>query len=234
MSWGFVSSLLFGLGVSLGVGLAAMILCLGLGLVGARAKLSTKPFLRGLAGTYTTVIRGVPELVLIITLYYGLPTLVQNLVRATLNAPEFRLDFNPYATGVVVLGLIYGAFMTEVIKGAFLAVPNGQSEASRALGLSSRQTYWKIILPQVWRFALPGIGNIWMVLIKATALVSVIQLQELMFWARRAGNATREPFTYLLIAALLYLLVTFVSERFFAYAETRANKGLARPQAGGL
>ena len=227
---GYGDEMLAGFGLTVSVAAGAMALAVLFGLLGAGGKLSANPLLRGLAALYTTLVRGIPELVLIIVLYYGVPTLVQGAIHGV--APDYRLDFNPYVTGVSVLGMIYGAFATEVFRGAFLAVPRGELEAGRAFGMSPRQVFWRIHLPQIWRFALPGLGNVWMVLVKATALVSVIQLQELMFWSKRAGEATREPFTFLIVAAAAYLLLTFISERGLAVLEARASVAV-RPLSRG-
>ena len=226
---GYGDEILGGLMLTISVAVGAIILAVVFGLLGAGAKLSRSRTLRIIAAIYTTVIRGIPELVLIIVLYYGLPTVIQLAVREFI--PGYRLDFNPYVTGITVLGLIYGAFMTEVLRAAFIAVPKGQMEAGRAVGLPAWRIFLRIHMPQMWRYALPGIGNIWMVLIKATALVSVIQLQELTFWTKRVGEITREPFLYLFVATALYLLITFLSERVLALAEKRASRGIR--MAGG-
>ena len=221
---GFGDELASGFLLTLGVGVGALIVALGFGLCGAVLKLSPRAALRTIGFVYTTVVRGIPELVLIIVLYYGVPTVVQDLVRLFIDG--FRLDFNPVVTAILVIGIIYGAFMTEVMRGAFLAVPRGQLEAARAFGMSRMRTFWRIHMPQMWRFALPGIGNVWMVLIKATALVSVVGLHDILFWADRAGQSLREPFKFLLAAAVAFLIITFISEQVFAYAERRAARGV--------
>lgn len=227
---GYGDEILGGFGITVLVAVGAMVLAVLFGLLGAGGKLAANPVVRFVAAAYTTIVRGIPELVLIIVLYYGLPTLAQALVEGF--APDYRLDFNPLVTGITVLGLIYGAFATEVFRGAFLAVPRGQMEAGTAFGMSPLRVFWRIHLPQIWRYALPGLGNVWMVLVKATALVSVIQLHELMFWSKRAGEATREPFFFLLMAGCAYLLLTFVSERVIAWLEGRANVGVRPVERG--
>ena len=230
MAWydlgGFADELAGGFLLTIGVGIGALAVALGFGLAGAALKLSSRASARALGFVYTTVVRGIPELVLIILLYYGVPTIVQNVVRLAID--DFRLDFNPVVTAILVIGMIYGAFMTEVLRGAFLAVPRGQLEAARAFGMSRMRTFWRIHIPQMWRFALPGIGNVWMVLIKATALVSVVGLHDILFWADRAGQSLREPFKFFLAAAAAFLIITYVSERFFAFAEARASRGVRR------
>jgi len=221
---GFGDELAGGLALTLGVGLGALGVALVFGLLGAALKLSRSAALNAAGFVYTTFVRGIPELVLITVLYYGVPTAVQNLVR--LAVPGYRLDFNPVVTAVLVIGMIYGAFMTEVFRGAFLAVPAGQLEAARAFGMSRLQAFRRVHMPQMWRFALPGIGNVWMTLVKATALVSVVGLKDILFWADRAGQSLHEPFEFFFVAAAAFLLITFVSERVLAAAEARSRRGV--------
>ena len=215
-----------GLELTILVGLGAMAVALVLGLIGAWGKLSRARAGRWAAGTYTTVIRGVPELLLILLVYYGVPTLIQDIAEGV--GYEIIVDLNPFVAGVVTIGFIYGAFATEVFRGAFLAVPRGQIEAARAIGMSRALTFRRIVLPQMWRFALPGLGNVWMVLIKATALISVIQLPELMRNAQIAMGATKLPFTFFFVASLFYLGITIVSMVVQRRAEAWANRGVRR------
>lgn len=198
-----------GLQLTLLVGLCALTVAVLMGLLGAWGKLSRNWVARMAADTYTTVIRGVPELLLILIVYYGTPTLIQDLLEGF--GHDVVIDVNPFIAGVATLGFIYGAFATEVFRGAILAVPKGQIEAAYAAGMSRVQMVRRILLPQVWRFALPGLGNVWMVLIKATALISVIQLPELMRNADIAARAVRLPFTFYFAASLIYLGITVVS-----------------------
>jgi His/Glu/Gln/Arg/opine family amino acid ABC transporter permease subunit len=203
------------------VGVLSMAAAILLGLIGAWGKLSDSRVARTLAGIYTTMIRGVPELVMILLVYYGVPTLIQD-------AFDIEIDFNPLIAGVATIGFIYGAFSTEVFRGSYLSVPRGQIEAAKAAGMSRILLFRRILLPQMWRFALPGLGNVWMVLIKATALVSVIQLPELMRNADIASRATRLPFTCYFAASLIYLLITVVSMTIQQRAETWANRGIRK------
>jgi His/Glu/Gln/Arg/opine family amino acid ABC transporter permease subunit len=175
------------------VGLFSMVIAIVLGLIGAWGKLVKAKIPRAAADSYTTVFRGIPELVLILLVYYGVPTVIQDLAKAV--GREIIIDVNPFVAGVITIGFIYGAFSTEVFRGAYLAVPNGQIEAARSVGMSPARAFRRVILPQMWRYALPGLGNVWMVLIKATALISVIQLPELMRNADIAARATHLPFT---------------------------------------
>ncbi len=208
------------------VGFASMAIAILLGLIGAWGKLARSRAAQMIAGTYTTVIRGIPELVLILLVYYGVPTLIQDITAAA--GREIIVDLNPFTAGVATIGFIYGAFATEVFRGAYLAVPKGQIEAARAMGMSPALTFRRVTLPQMWRFALPGLGNVWMVLIKATALISVIQLPELMRNADIASRATRMPFTFYFAASLLYLVITIASMVLQQKAETWASRGVRR------
>ena len=215
-----------GLELTILVGLCAMAVALAMGLLGAWGKLSRARPGRWTAGTYTTVVRGVPELLLILLVYYGVPTLIQDLAAGA--GYDLVLDLDPLVAGVITIGFIYGAFATEVFRGAFLALPRGQIEAARAIGMGPALTFRRIVLPQMWRFALPGLGNVWMVLIKATALISVIQLDELMRSADIAARATRLPFTFFFAASLFYLGITIVSMVVQRRAEAWANRGVRR------
>ena len=208
------------------VSIAAMAVALALGLIGAGAKLSKSPAARGAANTYTTVIRGVPELLLILLVYYGVPTLVQDTAEAY--GIDILIDVNPFVAGFLTIGFIYGAFATEVYRGAFQAVPKGQIEAAHAIGMTRFLAFRRVILPQMWRFALPGLGNVWMVLIKATALISVIQLPELTRNADIAARAVHRPFTFYFAASLIYLAITAVSMLAQQRAEAWANRGVRR------
>lgn len=215
-----------GLQLTLLVGLCALVLAILLGLLGSWGKLSRSAMARGVAGTYTTVVRGVPELLLILLVFYGTPTLIQNT--AARWGHPIRVDLDPFLAGTITLGFIYGAFATEVFRGAFQAVPRGQVEAARAIGMGRFLALRRIVLPQVWRFALPGLGNVWMVLIKATALISVIQLDELMRKAQIAVGATKLPFTFYFVASLMYLGITVVSMVLQQRLETWSNRGVRR------
>lgn len=208
------------------VGVASMFMAILLGLAGAWGKLSKSRLISASASIYTTVVRGIPELVLILLVYYGLPTLIQDISSSL--GLDIILNLNPFLAGVATIGFIYGAFSTEVFRGAYLAVPKGQIEAAQAMGMSSQLTFRRVILPQMWRFALPGLGNVWMVLIKATALMSVIQLPELMRNADIAARSTRMPFTFYFVASVLYLAITILSLIGQQKAETWANKGVRR------
>ena len=206
---GYAPIIIAGIKNTLMVGLSAMCLAIVFGLVGAWAKTASSWFIRSFANLYTTVVRGVPELILLLLFYYGFPQLIQDLAESF--GYELIVDINPFIAGTLTIGFIYGAFCTEVFRGAFASIPAGQAESAKALGMSEPLLYRRILLPQVMYFALPGLGNVWLVLIKATALISIIQLDEIMRMAKIAANATREPFTAYFLASLLFLAITVVS-----------------------
>jgi len=223
---GYGLLLLKGGKLTLAVGIGAMIITIFIGLGASLCKLSRIRILQRMAGVYTTVIRGIPELVLILLVYYGAPTLLQDILK--IFNIDIYISINPFIAGTLTIGFIYGAFATEVFRGAFISVPRGQIEAARSCGMGSFLTFRRIILPQMWRFAIPGLGNVWMVLIKATALISVIQLPELMRNADIAARSTRKPFTCYFTASLIYLSITILSLGFQQWAEKRASRGVKR------
>ena len=215
-----------GVQLTIAVAVCAMGVALLLGLLGAWGKLSKQPAAHLAAETYTTVVRGVPELILILIVYYGVPTLIQDVAESF--GVDIFVDFNSFLAGFLTIGFVYGAFATEVFRGAYLAVPRGQIEAAYAIGMSRMLMARRILLPQMWRFALPGLGNVWMVMIKATALISVIQLPELLRNADIAARAVRKPFTFFFAASLIYLAITIVSMIAQQRAEAWANRGVRR------
>lgn len=213
-----------GLARTVMVAISAMMLALVIGLFAALGKLFGAKALRFVFGLYTTVMRGIPELVLLLLVYYGLPTLVQDTASGL--GYEVTLSLNPFVAGIGTLALIYGAFACEVYRAAYQAIPRGQHDAAKSLGLPRIISFGKIVLPQMMRYALPGLGNVWMVLVKATALISIIQLPELMRNADIAARSTRMPFTFFFIACLLYLSITLISMWGQARAERWARRGI--------
>ncbi len=217
---------LLGRGALNTVSLAVLALALAtfLGVVGAAAKLSHRLLPRGAAHTYTTVVRGIPDLVLILLVYFAGQRLLNDI------GDRLGWDYvelSKFWAGVGAIGFIYGAYLSETFRGAYLAVPRGQLEAARALGLRRVAILWKVLMPQVLRFALPGYGNVWLVLVKSTAVVSVIGLEDLVGLADKAGKATREPFLFFVAVILVYLAITAASGEALKRAEVWANKGQA-------
>jgi histidine transport system permease protein len=212
--------------------LLSLALAFGLGLIGAAAKLSGNRWFAVPANIYTTLIRGVPDLVLMLLLFYSFQDLLNRITDA-LSQPQFDID--PFIAGVCVLGFIYGAYFTETFRGAFLAVPSGQLEAGVAYGLSGRQIFRRILFPQMMRFALPGISNNWQVILKATALVSIIGLHEVVKAAQEAitGTSSKGAFhalIFLVVAGLIYLALATLSNLLFLVLERRYALGVRQPE----
>jgi arginine/ornithine transport system permease protein len=219
----YLPNLLEGARLTLGVALASLLLALLLGLIGAAAKLSASPWLRGAATVYTTLIRGVPDLVLMLLIFYGGQIAVNAL------AQRFDIgyvDIDPFVAGVATLGFIFGAYFTETFRGAILAIERGQLEAGRAFGMSALTVFRRITMPQMLRFAMPALTNNWLVLVKSTALVSVIGLNDMMQKAGQAAGATREPFTFYLTVGALYLAITSVSIAVLRKVDQRFSRGV--------
>ncbi|MFC5698406.1 ABC transporter permease [Pseudomonas sp. GCM10022186] len=219
---GFGPLLLQGTWMTVKLSFLCLLVSVVLGLFGASAKLSKSVLLRIPAQAYTTLIRGVPDLVLMLLIFYSLQTWLSDLT--TLLGWD-HIEIDPFSAGVITLGFIYGAYFTETFRGAILAVPRGQKEAAIAYGLSRTQCFFVVVFPQMMRFALPGIGNNWMVVLKATALVSIIGLADLVKAAQEAGKSTYQPFYFLLVAALIYLLITTLSNHVLKRLETFYSAG---------
>lgn len=225
--WG--DELLQGAGMTLLVAVLAYLIGLGAGCLTAAAKLSGPLPLRWLAATYTTVVRGVPALLVIWLLFYGGSGLVGWM--AGLFGYGGRVELSAFAVGVASVGLVSGAYAAEVIRGAVQAVPKGQLEAARALGMHRLLVLRRILAPQALRYALPGLGNVWQMTLKDTTLVSVVSLAELMRQAYVASGSTRQPFLFYLVAALIYLVITTLSETGFRALSRRADRGVRRATA---
>ncbi len=223
---GYFASILQGALLTVGVSLAALLVAILLGLLGAVAKLSGRPLLVGLATVYTTLVRGIPELVLMLLIFYGGTIGLNHLLAAS--GSKSSVDINPFLAGVLTIGFIYGAYMTETFRGAILSIPKGQMEAAWAFGMGPVRTFLRITAPQMVRYALPGFTNNWLVLIKATALISLIGLKEMTYLAKQASAATREPFTFFLFAAALFLIYTSVSLWALRRLERRFSLGVKR------
>ena len=221
-------SILQGALLTVAVSLASLLVSTVLGLAGATAKLSGRRPLVWLGTLYTTVVRGIPELVLMLLVFYGAAIGINNLFEAM--GSDFVLDLNPFVAGVLTLGFIYGAYMTEPFRAAILAIPKGQMEAAWAFGMGPVHTFVRITLPQMVRYALPGYTNNWLVLIKATALVSLIGLHDMTYLAKQASAATREPFVFLLFAAGLYLVFTSLSLAVLKRINARYSLGTEKVQ----
>jgi arginine/ornithine transport system permease protein len=214
--------------LTVGVSLLALLVSIVLGLLGAAAKLSGRPVLVSIATLYTTVIRGVPDLVVMLLVFYGGTIGLNHLLE--MSGSKTTIDINPFFAGVLTIGFIYGAYMVETFRGAILAIPKGQMEAAWAFGMGRTQAFLRITAPQMVRYALPGFTNNWLVLIKATALVSLIGLKEMTYLAKQASAATRSPFAFFLFTAALFLIYTTVSLYALRKLNERYSLGTKRGQ----
>ncbi|SDL95065.1 ABC transporter permease [Pseudomonas indica] len=225
---GFGPALAAGTLMTIKLALSALSLGLVLGLLGALAKTSPYKPLQWVGGSYSTIVRGVPELLWVLLIYFGTVNLMRGLGEWFGN-PE--LELSAFAAGSIALGLCFGAYATEVFRGALLAIPRGHSEAGHTLGLSKGRIFWRLIMPQMWRIALPGLGNLFMILMKDTALISVIGLEEIMRRSQIAVTSSKEPFTFYLVAAFIYLSLTVIAMVGLSIMEKRANRGFRRAMA---
>jgi histidine transport system permease protein len=196
-----------------------------LGLLGASAKLSKSRIAQAVATVYTTIIRGVPDLVLMLLIFYSLQIWLNDLTDA-FNLIQFNLD--PFTAGVITLGFIYGAYFTETFRGAFMAVPRGQMEAARSLGMKPLLVFRRILFPQMMRYALPGLGNNWQVILKATALVSLIGLTDVVKASQNAGNGTFRMFFFTCVAGAVYLVLTTISKGVLLWLQRRYAAGVRK------
>ncbi len=217
MLHGFLPLLLAGTWVTIKLAVAALILGLLLGITGASMKLSNSRIARSIARVLTSVVRGVPELLVLFLVYFGGTIVLSKLFGKYIAVSSF-------IAGVSALALIFGAYATETFRGAYLAIPTGQFQAAAAYGFYGLKRLRRIILPQVWRHALPGLGNLWFVLLKDTALVSLIGLTDLMRATQNATAFTKQPFTFFGACALIYLLLTSLSMIGQKYISKRVSR----------
>lgn len=210
--------LLKGALVSISLALAALALATCLGALGAAGRLAGGRISAAIVLLYTSLVRGVPELVLLLLIYFGGQRLINTLGDGL---GWDYVEISKFWAGVLTIGFIYGAYLTETFRGAYLTVAPGQREAALALGLRPLVVLWKVTLPQLVRFALPGYANVWQVLVKATAVVSIVGLEDLVGLANDAGKSVREPFVFFTFVLLVYLAITWVSTQIFTWAERR-------------
>lgn len=218
--WG--GNLLRGLANSLQIAFGAFGLGLVIGLFGAYGKLYGGKVTRDLLAIYTTVIRAVPELVLILILYYVGSDLINKISEAIGGG---RVEINGIVAGIWVLGVVQGAYATEVLRGAIQAVPVGQIEAAKSYGMPGFMIMRRVTIPAMMGFALPGLANLWLIATKDTALLAVVGFSELTLETKQAASSTRAYFTFFLAAGFLYLMVTLCSGLLFSRIEKWARRG---------
>ncbi len=215
---GWVSAIMRGAAITIAVAIAAMIGGFVVGIICGLIKWGRIRPLTYVVDGYTAVIRGVPELLIIYLLFFSSVEFVTRVATAFGYAGLADSGY-AFVIAVIAIGAISGAYSTEVVRGALAAIPQGHIEAARALGLPGPRIFRRIIAPQMLRIAIPGMNNVWQVTIKDTALVSVVGLQELMRTAFIGANTTRHPFIFYLIAAVVYLAITLVSQTGIDQAE---------------
>lgn len=201
--------------------------CFG-GIIGslvAWAKISGNTAARIAANIYTTILRGVPDLLIIYLFYFGGSAVVTSIGHLIFGGEGF-IGVPSFMTGVIALGIVSGAYQAEVLRGAYSALSKGELEAARSVGMHRRLMLRRIIAPQVLRHAIPGLGNIWQLILKQSALISVTGLIELLFISRMAASATRMPFPFYLTAIIIYLVITAVSGWGFKKMEERMMRGV--------
>ena len=222
--WEYRYLLLSGTVVTVQLAIGSLILSVALGLAGASAKLAHNPISNRFASAYTTLVRGVPDLVLMMLLFYGGQQIVNDL--GTVTGWWDYLEIDQFIAGIGSIGFVFGAYMTETFRGAILAIPHGQIEAGISCGMTNLTIFRRITWPQMVRHALPGFTNNWLVLIKATALVSVIGLHDLVWNASTAGRSVREPFTFMFAVLLIYLALTAISDIGLRWLDRRYSAGV--------
>jgi putative lysine/arginine/ornithine/histidine/octopine transport system permease protein len=212
----YLPLLLQGLRMTLILAVSTLVVGLVLGMLLALAKLSRHAWLSQPVYAVTNFLRGIPEFLILLVIYFG----------GTQALGRFGIEVGPFTAGLTALSLVFGSYASETFRAAFQSVPRGQIEAGRAYGFTRAQTFRLIELPQIWKVAIPGLGNLWQGAVKDTALVSIVGLDDLMRKSNQAAQATREPFTFYFAASLMFLAITLVSMAVLARLERRASRGM--------
>ena len=221
LGWG--DELLFATLMTITISILSMGLGLCLAIITVWAKIITNRITRFIANLYTTVVRGVPELLIIYLIFFGGNAVVMNV--AKLFGYNGYIELNALTIGTIAIAFISATYSSEVIRAAYLSINKGQIEAAKSLGLNKFEIFLKVMGPQIIRFALPGIGNVWQITLKDTSLISVTGLVEIMRQTRIASNVEHSPLTFLITAAFLYLFLTTFSGKFFRVLEKNYSKG---------
>jgi len=222
--WGLL--LLRATGMTVAVSSVAFLLGSAIGTLLAWARIEGNRSIRFAAEAYTIVLRGIPDLLVIYLLYFG-GSAALTAVGHALGAQGF-VGINAFASGAIAVGIISGAYQGEIFRGAFGAIAKGELEAARAVGMSRRLLFRRIIVPQTLRFAIPGLGNVWQLALKESALISVVGLTEILRQAQVGAGSTRQPFAFFITAAALYLALSSLSGWGFQRAETATMRGVRR------
>lgn len=223
--WG--DDIAWGVLVTVSLALATLPLGLAVGFFVALGKQSEEKTLRLAANIYTTIFRGLPELLTLFLVFYGAQIGLQQVVK--LIDPDATIEINAFVAGMIALGAVFSSYASEVILSAFRAIPRGQYEGGYAIGLTHFQTMRLVILPQLVRIALPGLSNLWLILLKDTALVSVVGLADIVRQTGIAARVTKEAFLFFGVACLLYLVLAILSSVAFGAIERwTGREGAAR------
>jgi His/Glu/Gln/Arg/opine family amino acid ABC transporter permease subunit len=212
----YLPLMLQGLRMTLLLAVSTLVVGLALGMALALAKLSRHAWLSRPVYAVTNFLRGIPEFLILLIIYFG----------GTQALGRFGIEVGPFTAGLTALSLVFGSYASETFRAAFQSVPKGQIEAGRAYGFTRVQCFRLIELPQIWKVAIPGLGNLWQGAVKDTALVSIVGLDDLMRKSNQAAQATREPFTFYFAASLMFLAITLVSMAVLAWLERRASRGM--------
>lgn len=222
--WEYREVMISGTLVTISLAILSLVLSVLCGLVGAYLKMAQSRILQGIGNAYTTLIRSVPELVLMMLIFYG-GQVALNTLGATSGLWDY-IEVNQFVAGVLTLGFIFGAYMAETFRGAILAIPRGQLEAAIAAGMTPRKIFALVTWPQMVRYALPSFANNWLVLVKSTALVSVIGLHDLVWNAVAAGRSVQQLLSFMLAVLFIYLLITAISDVALRWVERRYSAGI--------
>lgn len=212
LSWGpegWLDDIGYGVFITISLALATLPLGLAIGFLVALAKQSGEASLRLAGNIYTTIFRGLPELLTLFLVYFGVQIGVQRLLQ--MFDPQATIEVNSFVAGMVALGAVFSSYASEVFLSAFRAIPHGQYEGGHALGLSKTQTLRLVVLPQLIRIALPGLSNLWLILLKDTALVSAIGLSDILRQAGVAARVTKQAFLFFGVACAIYLVLAIIS-----------------------
>ena len=209
--------------MTIAVSITAMLIGFLFALIFTPLKLSKNKFLNFIANSYTTIIRGVPELLVIYLFFFGGTGAIM-FVASIFGYNEY-IEINAFITGAFAIGIISGAYSTEVFRGAIQSIDKGQFEAANVLGLNKFEKFFKIILPQTLRLAIPNLSNVWQITLKDTSLISVTGLVEIMRQSYIAAGSTRDPLFFYSFAAVLYLLLTYLSMKLINKLELKYNRG---------
>lgn len=221
--WG--DELLIATMMTIAVSITAMFIGFLFALIFTPLKLSKSKFLNLIGNCYTTVIRGVPELLVIYLIFFGGNAVVMSIAKVF--GYNKYIELNALTIATIAIAVISATYSSEVLRASYLAISKGQIEAARALGMNKFSIFFKVISPQVIRHALPGIGNVWQITLKDTSLISVTGLVEIMRQSRISSNVEHSPLTFLITAAILYLCLTTISGRVFKTLEVNYSKGFS-------